>query len=135
MVEGEELGAAFEGVGGNPRWKLEELGLIELVQTMSLGMKDARVELAHAELGVGVLYFDGGRIVAARTRANIGDEAFYEMARWTEGEFTTFGGEQCESPNIETSNDALILEALRRAEEPDPGGSPSAPAAATLKAR
>ena len=113
--------AAAVSSSGGVRGKLSDLGLIELIQTLSLGMKTAKLEISHSTQGVAALFLEEGRIVAANTRDVNGEEAFYVMATWTEGEFAILNGTKTTEKNVGVSIDFLILEALRRMDEAEAG--------------
>src|SRR5439155_6897256 len=105
------LAAAAASGGQGVRGRLAELGLIELIQTLSLGNKTAKLELTHATQGKAALYLEDGRIVAGEAKDRQGEEAFYLMATWTDGDFAILAGMKPPEKNIGVSNDFLILEA------------------------
>lgn len=109
--------AASEGVRG----RLADLGLIELIQTLSLGMKTAKLDLMHITGGHAAIFLEEGRIVAADTERKHGEEAFYEMATWADGDFVILANHTAQEKNVAVSNDFLILEALRRIDEGEAG--------------
>lgn len=66
---------------------------------------------------VGKIYLRDGQIVDAAVNALRGDNAVYEMAIWSEGEFSFNPGEDCETVTIHLSNANLMMEAARRLDE------------------
>jgi hypothetical protein len=66
---------------------------------------------------VGKIYLRDGQIVDAAVNTLRGDTAVYEMAIWSEGEFTFNPGEETEAVTIHLSNANLMMEAARRLDE------------------
>jgi len=66
---------------------------------------------------VGKIYLSDGQIVDALVGALRGDNAVYEMAIWSEGEFSFVPGEQTDNVTIHLSNANLMMEAARRLDE------------------
>ncbi len=66
---------------------------------------------------VGKIYLRDGQIVDAAVNTLRGDNAVYEMAIWSEGEFTFNPGEETEAVTIHLSNANLMMEAARRLDE------------------
>ncbi|MFN7956447.1 MAG: DUF4388 domain-containing protein [bacterium] len=122
--EGTELGlgtAASLPVGSPGRaaavsGSLTELGLPDLLQVLGAGQKTVRVTLQRGSAR-GIVELETGRIVHAELDALNGEEAFYRIVAWTEGEFRIDPLIDVVSRTIEGSNDALILEGLRRLDE------------------
>ncbi len=113
LARSKPAAAAPSGVQG----RLADFGLIELIQTLSLGMKTVKLELTHDRNGEASIYLDRGRIARASTGTRSGEEAFYEIATWEDGAFRILNGQTNHDPNIGVSNDFLILESLRRIDE------------------
>lgn len=95
--------------------RIEDFGIVELVQTLYLGQKTARIDLAQEAVSGGLLVFFGGRLVHAATPALVGEEAFFEIGSWTHGTFAITSGNGIPADRtIAKSNDWLVLELLRR---------------------
>lgn len=107
--------------GSSSGGRLSDFGIVELIQTLSLGMKTVKLELRHDTKGRGVLYLEGGRIVHAGTEDKAGEEAFYQIATWADGGFEIHSNQSTQDKNVQVSNDFLILEALRRMDEAEAG--------------
>ena len=107
--------------GSSSGGRLSDFGVVELIQTLSLGMKTVKLELRHDSQGGGVLFLEGGRIVHAGTDSRQGEEAFYQIATWTDGSFQIHSNQTTKDKNVGVSNDFLILEALRRIDEAEAG--------------
>lgn len=113
--------------------RLSDFGLIELVQTLSLGMKTVKLELSSEALGQAAIYIEDGRIVHSSTVEKQGDEAFYQIATWDDGAFQILSGQTTTDRNVGSSNDFLILEALRRMDEAEAGISQEGKEASVVK--
>lgn len=96
--------------------RLADLGLPDLVQVLSSGHKSAQVLLTQAHRQ-GSIWFDRGRIVAARTDRLRGEEAFFDLLTWTEGRFAVHTMKRVRDRNISMQTTALLLEGFRRMDE------------------
>ena len=95
---------------------LSELSLPDVIQMVSVSGKTGVFSVTrHGE--VGKIYLRDGQIVDAAVNALRGDNAVYEMAIWSEGEFTFNPGEETEAVTIHLSNANLMMEAARRLDE------------------
>lgn len=117
LVKPKAAAPASGGSGGS----LAVLGVVELIQTLSLSMKTVKLELRHDKQGGGALFLESGRIVHAVTDSKSGEEAFYQIATWADGSFQIHSNQTTKDKNIGVSNDFLILEALRRIDEAEAG--------------
>lgn len=95
---------------------LAELGLPDLLQVLGAGQKTVRVTLERGS-AMGIVELASGHIVHAELGALHGEDAFYRIVAWTEGNFRIDPVIEVVSRTIEGSNDALILEGLRRLDE------------------
>lgn len=95
---------------------LSELSLPDVIQMVSVSGKTGVFSVSrHDE--VGKIYLRDGQIVDAVVDTLRGDNAVYEMAIWSEGEFSFNPGEECETVTIHLSNANLMMEAARRLDE------------------
>ncbi len=95
---------------------LSELSLPDVIQMVSVSGKTGVFAVArHDELGK--IYLREGQIVDAVVGSLRGDNAVYEMAIWSEGDFSFNPGEECETVTIHLSNANLMMEAARRLDE------------------
>ena len=107
--------------GGVPRRRgitgqIENLTLPDIVQILSIGMKTARVEVVSGGRACS-LWVREGTIVHARIDDKVGEDAFYEMLRFKEGEFAIEHGVDIDRRTIETDPMFLVMEGLRRLDE------------------
>ena len=95
---------------------LSELSLPDVIQMVSVSGKTGVFSVArHDE--VGKIFLSDGKIVDAIVGSLRGDNAVYEMAIWSEGDFSFSPGEECETVTIHLSNANLMMEAARRLDE------------------
>jgi putative two-component system response regulator len=95
---------------------LENLNLPDIVQTLVMGMKTACVTLASEDRN-GKIWFDNGQVKHAATEEKSGEQAFYEMLRWTTGEFTIEHGINSSKATLERDAMYLLMEGLRLIDE------------------
>ena len=95
---------------------LSELSLPDVIQMVSVSGKTGVFSVTrHDE--VGKIFLRDGQIVDAAVGSLRGDNAVYEMAIWSEGDFSFNPGEECETVTIHLSNANLMMEAARRLDE------------------
>lgn len=109
---GEGLKRAKRGVTG----QLDNLGLPDIVQTLTIGMKTALVALAHEDL-TGSIWFRDGAVVHAKCGEIQGEAAFHAMARWKTGEFAIEHGVKSRRTTIECDPMFLVMESMRLMDE------------------
>lgn len=115
----EEAVALPTGVMGT----LRQMAVSEIVQSLELGRKTAKVELHPADGPKGLIAFEDGQVVYAECEELRGEEAFYALARHEEGFFRIRYGDRPTERNIDAPTTFLLLEAMRRMDEEDnPGG-------------
>jgi hypothetical protein len=66
---------------------------------------------------IGKIFLKDGQIIDAVVGALRGDNAVYEMAIWSEGDFSFNPGEETDTVTIQLSNANLMMEAARRLDE------------------
>lgn len=102
-----------QGVAG----KLSQMGLVEIIQILGGGTKTACIKIQRDKGTKAELFMERGKIVRAKTDAQKGEDAFYEMMTWAEGNFSIQNDLTTTEKNINQSNDFLLLEAMRRMDE------------------
>jgi hypothetical protein len=100
---------AFQG-------SLADLPLPDIIQLVSVSGKTGVFELTRGSRR-GQIFLRDGQIVHAEASRLSGEEAFYELATWTDGDFTFTAGAECSSSSIDKSNTNLLMEAARRMDE------------------
>ncbi len=107
-----ELARARRGISGN----LETLSLPDIMQTLTIGMKTACVSI-NCQDNSGKIWVEGGAPKHAKTGRLEGEEAFYEMVRWSTGEFVIEHGVRSKKSSIELDPMFLLMEGLRLMDE------------------
>jgi hypothetical protein len=104
---------------------LEALSVVEIVQTLSLGSKTARV-LLRSSTGMGTLWFQNGAMTHAAAGPLFGELAVYAMIEWKVGRFLVECGVTSENRSIAGDTTHVLLEGLRQVDERLSSPSPQA---------
>jgi hypothetical protein len=106
--------AAGVGLSGG----LDELGLADLVEMISLGAKSGRLELADARgVPAGWLAFRGGRLVGGTCGVLSGEKAFYGLLTLKAGTFFFDPQAQLDHETCDMRTESLLMEGMRRIDE------------------
>lgn len=125
-MTGRSQSRGFEG-------DLAALGVVDLVQTLSLCGKTARVVLESSS-GTGTMWFREGVMTHATAGPLFGDVAVFDLIEWTTGRFAVEHGLTSECRTIDGDTTQLLLEGLRRFDERSARALPeAAPAEAPRK--
>jgi hypothetical protein len=100
---------AFQG-------SLRELPLPDVIQLVAVSGKTGAFTLRNRAEN-GRIFLRKGQIVHATVGSLAGEQAVYELARWSEGEFAFAPEVESESVSIEKSNTNLLMEAARQIDE------------------
>jgi DNA-binding MarR family transcriptional regulator len=100
---------AFQG-------SLEELPLPDVIQLVAASGKTGKFSVS-SRLGKGTIFLREGEIVHATAGQLAGEEAFYELATWQEGEFVFTPGDEAPDSTIGKSNTNLLMQAAQRIDE------------------
>jgi CheY-like chemotaxis protein len=106
--------------------RLEEMSMIDLMQSLEMGQKSCRLHVQKAG-EAGDLYFANGQCRDAKIGNLIGDDAVYKVLLWTEGEFEIdFNAANASSNTTTTRNTTgLLMEAMRLMDEASRDAVPS----------
>jgi CheY-like chemotaxis protein len=98
--------------------RLEEMSMIDLMQSLEMGQKSCRLVVKKGA-DTGELYFTSGQCRDARTGELEGDDAVYRVLLWTEGEFEIdFNAANASTRTSTTRNTTgLLMEAMRLMDE------------------
>jgi CheY-like chemotaxis protein len=98
--------------------RLEEMSMIDLMQSLEMGQKSCRLNVQKGTERA-VLYFVSGQCRDAKIDNLIGDDAVFKIVLWTEGEFEIdFNAANASSANTTTrSTTGLLMEAMRLMDE------------------
>lgn len=100
---------AFQG-------SLEELPLPDVIQLVAASGKTGKFSVT-SRLGSGNIFLRDGEIIHSTAGALTGEEAFYELATWQEGEFVFTAGDEAADATIKKSNTNLLMQAAQRIDE------------------
>jgi hypothetical protein len=95
---------------------LAELSLPDVIQLVSVTGKTGAFDIER-EGERGRIFLRDGQIVDAVVGSLRGEHAVYEMAIWSDGNFSFKPGETSEETTIQLSNASLMMEAARRLDE------------------
>src|SRR5881396_2496225 len=98
--------------------RLEEMSMIDLMQSLEMGQKSCRLIVQHSGQQ-GELYFAGGQCRDAKIGKLEGDDAVYKVVLWTAGEFEIdFNAANASTRTTTTKNTTgLLMEAMRLMDE------------------
>ena len=105
-------------VGRGIRGRLRDMSLPSLIQFIEMERASGILTLSRSGER-GLIYFDEGRIVNAVMGKAQGEDAVYRLLRWDDGDFDLerLHGTVSFEARIAASNQALLLEGLRRRDE------------------
>lgn len=95
---------------------LSELALPDVIQLVSSSEKTGCFHLTDGEVK-GEIYIHEGKIVHAQVEDLSGEEAVYQLAIWSRGEFFFETGVTVAANTITKANTNLLMEAARRLDE------------------
>ncbi len=98
--------------------RLEEMSMIDLMQSLEMGQKSCRL-VVQKNGEQGELFFANGQCRDAKMGGTEGDDAVYKVLLWTEGEFEIdFNAAGASSRTTTTRNTTgLLMEAMRLMDE------------------
>jgi response regulator RpfG family c-di-GMP phosphodiesterase len=98
--------------------RLEEMSMIDLMQSLEMGAKSCRL-VVHHDGEQGELYFANGQCRDAKSGKIEGDDAVYRVLLWTAGEFEIdFNAANASTRTTTTRNTTgLLMEAMRLMDE------------------
>ncbi len=96
--------------------KLSMMALAELVQTLHNSQKTGLLGVSNAG-DEGEIYFVDGNVRHAGIGGKTGEEAFYQLVTWAEGNFAFETGTRDLEPDIFRATMGLLMEGMRRQDE------------------
>jgi CheY-like chemotaxis protein len=98
--------------------RLEEMSMIDLMQSLEMGQKSCRLIVKH-DGAQGELYFASGQCRDAKIGSTEGDDAVYKVVLWAAGEFEIdFNAANASTRTTTTRNTTgLLMEAMRLMDE------------------
>ena len=97
---------------------LQDFGLSDIVQFLGSSRKTGRLDMSEpADRRRAAIYFQGGSVVHAQMDGSTGEEAFFELMRWSNGEFSFEPDVTSELSSVRLSGANLLMEGARRSDE------------------
>jgi len=98
--------------------RLEEMSMIDLMQSLEMGQKSCRLQVQKGS-DRAELYFANGQCRDAKIKNLAGDDAVFKVLLWTEGEFEIdFNAANASTATTTTrSTTGLLMEAMRLMDE------------------
>ncbi len=103
---------------------LKDMSFTDIIQSLTTGEKDVAIQLQSGGKK-GVIYIQQGDIIYAQAQGLEGQDAFYRMMTWQEGEFEITASTTVPSRNIFESAMSLLMEGARIADETNMQDPPS----------
>ena len=95
---------------------LQDMSATDIIQTLTIGEKDVEVHFTHQNQK-GVIFIRQGEIIHAKTERMEGQEAFYRLMAWEDGEFEITTSSSFPARTIHDSAMSLLMEWARLADE------------------
>ncbi len=95
---------------------LEEMSILDLMQSLEMGQKSCKLTVRHASETCEI-FFVGGQCKDARMGKLAGEEVVYRAVRWPTGEFEIDFSATAGGVTITRSTTGLLMEALRLLDE------------------
>ena len=110
-LEKKDLKASFAG-------NLSDMGVVDLVQTLEMGKKSGALHVKSTKGLEAVCYFRDGRILDCELGNKVtGENAFYRLLNWQDGEFAIEFKPIERDERIPVSTQGLLMEGMRRIDE------------------
>src|SRR5512138_2043207 len=109
-LEKKDLKASFAG-------NLSDMGVVDLVQTLEMGKKSGALHVKNRKGLEAICYFKEGRILDCELGKLAGENAFYRLLNWQEGEFAIEFKPIERDERIPVSTQGLLMEGMRRIDE------------------
>ncbi len=97
--------------------QLTDIGVIDLVQTIEVNRKSGIIHIQSRENRKGAIYFRDGKVIDAEVGRLSGPDALYRLFSWSEGLFEVEFKSIRRKDIIELSQQALLMEGMRRLDE------------------
>jgi hypothetical protein len=92
------------------------MSTVDFLQSLSAGEKDVEIVLENGE-NRGRIYMREGSIVHAELSGLHGEEAFYALVPWDEGDFQILPCSSFPPQTIQIPLESLLIEGFRRVDE------------------
>ncbi|MFO7568270.1 MAG: response regulator [Smithellaceae bacterium] len=95
---------------------LQDMSATDIIQTLTIGEKDVEVHFSSKKQK-GVIFIRQGEIIHAKTERMEGQDAFYQLMAWEDGEFEITTSANFPERTIHDSAMSLLMEWARLADE------------------
>lgn len=109
-LERKDQKASFSG-------SLSDMGVVDLVQTLEMGKKSGALHIQGRNAQHAVLWFRDGKILDCEMGKLSGENAFYRLLNWQDGEFAIEFKPIEREERIAVSTQGLLMEGMRRIDE------------------
>jgi CheY-like chemotaxis protein len=96
---------------------LADMAVVDLIQTIEISRKSGVIHFANANGVQGAVYFRDGKVIDAELGRLKREEAIYRLLIWSEGQFEVEFKSIHREEEIPQSNQAILMEGLRRLDE------------------
>jgi CheY-like chemotaxis protein len=96
--------------------RLEEMSILDLMQSLEMGQKSCRLTIRHAD-NTCEIFFSEGQCADARLGSLEGEAAVFEVVRWPAGNFEIDFNSAPTRTTISRTTTGLLMEALRLIDE------------------
>jgi hypothetical protein len=103
--------------------RLEEMSILDLMQSLEMGQKSCQLTIRRAGETC-ELFFAAGQCADARIGSIEGEDAVYQVVRWTDGEFEIDFNSAPTRTIISRTTTGLLMEGLRLMDEGQRDGAP-----------
>lgn len=102
--------------------RLEEMSILDLMQSLEMGQKSCRLTIRHGD-DTCEMFFSSGQCADARLGALEGEAAVFQVVRWPAGDFEIDFNSTASRSTISRTTTGLLMEALRLMDEGQRDGS------------
>ena len=95
---------------------LKDMSFTDIIQSLTTGDKDVEIRL-YSGNRKGVIYIQQGEVIYAQAQDAEGQEAFYRLMTWAEGEFEITSCSSMPARNIFESAMSLLMEGARMVDD------------------
>jgi len=96
--------------------RLDQINLTELLQTLEFNAKTGTLEVYGTD-GEGLIVIQNGKPTYAECEGEEGEEGFYKLLSFKEGQFSFSGDVSEDEVNLNAPMGSLLMEAMRRLDE------------------
>ncbi len=96
---------------------LEDLGVPDLIQTIELSRKSGLLLVTSESGSRATVFFRGGKVIDSELGHLQGEEGFYRLLTWSQGEFELVFRQVRRNDVIAASSQGLLMEGMRRLDE------------------